>query len=71
MLHFTHVTKSLALIITLGLIASCSKSQPDIVADSIFSGGTIITMNDAMPSAQALAIKDGKIIALGKRAEIE
>ena len=34
-------------------------------ADIVYSGGTIITMNDAAPTAEAVAIKDGKIIAVG------
>jgi predicted amidohydrolase YtcJ len=40
-------------------------------ADAIYSGGPIITMNDATPRAQAVAIKDGKIIAVGTQAQVE
>lgn len=39
-------------------------------ADTIYTGGTIITMNDDAPSAEAIAIKDGKILAVGKEAAI-
>lgn len=35
------------------------------VADQIWSGGPIITMNDAQPVAQAVAVKDGRILAVG------
>jgi predicted amidohydrolase YtcJ len=45
-----------------------TRAQP---ADTIYTGGPIITMNDAAPRAQALATKDGKIIALGTLADIE
>lgn len=38
---------------------------PDAAADAIYFGGDIITVNDAQPTAEALAIKDGKIIAVG------
>ncbi|MFT3974133.1 MAG: hypothetical protein QM699_12000 [Amaricoccus sp.] len=31
-------------------------------ADAIFFGGPILTMNDAMPEAEALAVKDGLFI---------
>ena len=48
-----------------------SKQQPEQVADTIFSGGSIITLNEAMPSAEALAIKAGKIIAMGSLTDIE
>jgi predicted amidohydrolase YtcJ len=40
-------------------------------ADAIYIGGPIITMNDAAPRAEAVAVKDGKIIAVGTQAEVE
>ncbi|WP_226668298.1 amidohydrolase [Microbulbifer aggregans] len=39
-------------------------------ADIIFHNGTIITINDAQPLAEAVAVKDGKILAVGKKAEV-
>jgi predicted amidohydrolase YtcJ len=33
--------------------------------DTILRGGSILTMNDRMPRAQAVAVKDGKIFAVG------
>ena len=40
------------------------------VADRIFLGGDIVTVNDAQPLAKAVAIKDGKILAVGSNEEI-
>jgi len=40
------------------------------MADAIYIGGTVITVDDAMPSAEALAIKDGLIVAVGTAAEV-
>ena len=40
-------------------------------ADTIFSGGDIITMDDKAPSAGALAVTDGKILAVGSKADVE
>ena len=40
------------------------------VADRIFLGGDIVTVNDAQPLAKAIAIKDGKILAVGSKEEI-
>lgn len=40
-------------------------------ADAIYFGGDIVTINDAQPSVEALAVKDGKILAVGSRAEVE
>jgi predicted amidohydrolase YtcJ len=39
-------------------------------ADAIFFGGPILTMNDAMPEAKAVAVKDGRIVAVGPLAEV-
>ena len=39
-------------------------------ADTFFFGGTIVTMVPARPEVEALAIKDGKILALGTLAEV-
>ena len=41
------------------------------VADTIYVGGDIVTVNDAQPTAEALAVKAGKILAVGSRAEVE
>lgn len=38
-------------------------------ADVIFFGGDIITVNDRQPDAEAVAIKDGKIVFVGDRKE--
>jgi len=40
-------------------------------ADRIWSGGPILTMDDRQPRVEAVAVKDGKIIALGSAKEIE
>jgi predicted amidohydrolase YtcJ len=40
-------------------------------ADRIFLNGHVLTMNDAQPEAEALAVKDGKILAVGTRADVE
>ena len=39
-------------------------------ADYIFYGGTIITMEEENPSAEALAVKGANILAVGKRDEV-
>jgi predicted amidohydrolase YtcJ len=40
------------------------------VADKIYKGGDIVTVNDAQPFAKAVAIKDGKILAVGTVDEV-
>ncbi len=40
-------------------------------ADAINVGGDIIIMNDAQPTAEAVAVRDGVIIGVGSRSSIE
>ena len=62
-------------ITTIQLAALCGlllRSEPVFSqnADAIYTGGDIITINDAAPSAEALAVKDGKILAVGTKDEV-
>lgn len=70
--------KLISALISSLLIIGCNEKEPTvnantnpIYADTIYSGGHIITMNDAQPTVQALAIKDGKVIGLGDSDEIK
>ncbi len=38
--------------------------------DAIYHGGDIVTVDDKNPTAEALAVKDGKIVAVGKKADV-
>jgi hypothetical protein len=61
------------LVVAASLVATpgCSRGpSPAQTADTIFSGGPILTINDAQPTAEAVAVKDGRILAVGARAEI-
>lgn len=39
-------------------------------ATSIYTSGNIITMSDSQPTAQALAVQNGKIVAVGTNSEV-
>ena len=39
-------------------------------AVEIWTGGTILTMDPAKPSAEALAVRDGRIIAVGDASDV-
>ena len=52
----------LLFIISCFLLTSC---QPPQYADTVFRGGTVVTMDDERSHAQAVAIYDGKIIFVG------
>jgi predicted amidohydrolase YtcJ len=53
------------------LVAACGTPQPPVIADAIYFGGPIVTVNDAQPTAEALAVKDGKILAVGPQSRLE
>ena len=55
-----------------GCQSTQEKSQPSSgsTADVIYQGGSIISMNDAEPAAEALAVKDGKILAVGLKSDV-
>jgi len=56
------------------LLMLCLLTFPGIawgqVADTIYHGGDVITIDDKNPTAEAVAIKGGKIVAVGKKADV-
>ena len=50
---------------------SPESASPAIVADVVYNNGIIYTVNKAQPWAEAMAIKDGKFIAVGSAEEVE
>ena len=56
------------------LVAACLLSaivaRAETTADTIYFGGDIVTVCDAHPSADALAVKDGRIVAVGSTSAV-
>ncbi|MDV7144313.1 amidohydrolase family protein [Tropicimonas sp. TH_r6] len=52
------------------LLLTTSIASAQEIADTIYEGGPILTMNDAAPRAEALAVKDGRILAVGPLVEM-
>ena len=50
--------------------SSASDAQAGF-ADAIYFGGPILTMNDAQPQVQALAVRGTQIAAVGDRQAVE
>ncbi len=59
---------SLAASACLALLPALSSAQED--ADTIYTGGPILTINDAQPNPEAVAVKDGVILAVGALADV-
>jgi predicted amidohydrolase YtcJ len=66
------------------VVTGCTKPEPAVqhpltqlgpapaeAADTIYVGGSIVTVSAAQPSAEALAVKSGRIVGVGNRAEVE
>jgi len=53
----------LLLLLALAGISACSHES----ADTIYMGGKVLTINDAQPSAEAVAVRDGRIVAVGDK----
>lgn len=60
--------KSGLLFAALAVLAGCESGEE---ADLVLRNGNIVTVDDANPEVQALAAKDGRIVALGSDADIE
>ena len=52
------------------LLSACQPTETT-VADLIFVNGNIYTVNPEQPRAEAIAVKNGRIVAVGDNAEIE
>lgn len=50
-------------------VVSCGKKE--LPADLVIRGGTIYTVDPGQPKAEAVAIRDGKIVAVGSTAVVE
>jgi len=61
--------KSFALILSLAATGAASAAVPS--ADLVLEHGTLATLEANQPTAQALAVKDGRIVAVGSDADIQ
>ena len=62
----------IALLILLAVAGNAVEAANETTAKTtVFLGGDILTMNDDRPVAEALAVRDGRILAVGSRSEVE
>ena len=66
-----HIFATAAVSAFAALVSGCaSPGAPAMAVDSIYLGGPILTMNDAQPNAEAVAVRGGRIAAVGSRADM-
>ena len=73
-IHFTSsllkILRKVPAVLLVFLITACNSETKYAVADSIFIGGIIITMDDKQPVVEGIAVADGKIIAVGDARDV-
>jgi hypothetical protein len=68
MKNLTRVAATAGLFLAVG----CSSERPtDESADVVYTNGRIYTVDEAQPWAEAVAIKDGKFLVVGAKADVE
>ena len=58
----------LLLLLTVGIVPLLVRAE---APDTIYTNGKIYTVSEKQPWAEAVAIKDGKFIVVGKKADVE
>ena len=65
------ISRAAAVVAALALAAACSAPLPDVApADLVLHNGVVITVDDSLPEAQAIAINGHTIAAVGNNADI-
>jgi hypothetical protein len=68
----TGISRSIAFVAACaGLLLHLNAAHAAETADAIYSGGPILTMDGAKPRAEAVAIKDGRILAVGTATDVK
>jgi hypothetical protein len=65
------IPRSFPPLIAILALARCESEPPSDPADLVLRNGKIVTVDQARPEAQALAVRDGRIAAVGTDEEIE
>lgn len=60
----------LGFVLLSGSLMSAGSAGAQETADTVYMGGPIVTINDAQPNAEAVAVKDGRILAVGDLTEV-
>ncbi|HKZ73919.1 MAG TPA: hypothetical protein VJ011_07640, partial [Steroidobacteraceae bacterium] len=70
MFRYDHRHAILAPLLAVACVCAASEASAAPAADLVLRNGRIYTVEDARPIAQAVAIRDGRIVAVGSDSEI-
>lgn len=62
--------RSLLSVLPLMVLAAACSTAMEEPADLVMVNGKVVTMDDALPEAQGLAVRDGRIVAVGSSREM-
>jgi predicted amidohydrolase YtcJ len=65
------VLRNLSVLGALLSIAACVPSPPQEPADLVLRNGRVVTVDESRPEANALAVRGGRIVAVGSNEEVE
>ncbi len=65
--------KSRSLLLVLAALAACNDRTPPIdpIADLVLTNGNVVTVDDELPRAEAVAVRGDRILAVGSLGDIE
>lgn len=70
-MHYPWIAARLPVLLLAGLfLAACETEEPE-TADKILNNGSIYTLDADHPEAEAVAIRDGNILAVGESSDIQ
>lgn len=61
---------SLKMVLLASIVLAGNSTFAQEIADTLYTGGPILTINDDQPTAEAVAVKDGRILAVGALADL-
>lgn len=64
------IAKTLGTALLASTVAIATSAGAQEIADRIYAGGPILTIDDTRPRAEAVAVKDGRILAVGALADM-
>lgn len=63
--------KNLVIVVVASLMFSSCQDKEVKYADTVYVNGLVYTLDQALPEAEAVAVKDGKVFAVGTKASME
>ena len=57
-------------LLAIALMSAACSTGPPVPADTVLHGGTIVTLDPELPAAEAVAVRDGRVVAVGSDDEV-